>query len=132
VRDGTIDVFASDHAPHAAHEKNGSDGSPAPGFSGLEVAVGAYAAALEDLPISRFVELLSSNPARILGVPGGTLTLGSPADITIFADRAWTVDPASFASLGKCTPFSGKRLPRKVMATIVGGDICFRAEDFQA
>jgi dihydroorotase len=132
ARDGTIDVLASDHAPHAAHEKNASDGSAAPGFSGLEVAVGAYAAALEDLPISRFVELLSSNPARILGVPGGTLTRGSPADITIFADRAWTVDPASFASLGKCTPFSGKRLPRKVMATIVGGDICFRAEDFQA
>jgi len=120
VYDGTVDAFASDHAPHTESEKR--EGL-APGFTGLEVAVGAYAAALPNLPLPRFIELLSTNPARILALPGGTLALGSPADITIFAAREWTVDAASFASKGKCTPFAGRRLPRRVVATIVGGEL---------
>ncbi len=128
VRDGTIDVFASDHAPHTDLEKRRPN-EAAPGFSGLEVAVGAYAAALPGLPLARFVELLSTNPARILGLRAGTLSVGAPADVTIFADRAWTVDPAAFASLGKCTPFAGRALPRQVLATIVGGDVRYRAPD---
>lgn len=123
VRDGAIDVFATDHAPHTIEEKRGDLAHAAVGFTGLEVAVGAYALALPDLPLLRFVELLSTNPARILGIPGGTLAVGSPADITIFAERAWTVDPARFASLGKVTPFAGRSLPRSVVATIVGGEI---------
>ncbi len=132
VRDGTIDAFASDHAPHTAPEKLGSGGPPAPGFSGLEVAVGAYAAAVPDLPVMRFVRLLSTDPARILGIRGGSLQPGDPADVTIFAERAWTVDPANFASKGKCTPFSGRTLPRKVIATIVGGVIAYRAPEWAA
>ena len=119
VRDGTIDAFASDHAPHTRAQKLGE--TAAPGFSGLEIAVGAYAAALPDLPLMRFVALLSTNPARILGLRAGTLRIGEPADITIFADRPWTVDPETFASKGKCTPFAGQRLPRRVLATVVGG-----------
>jgi dihydroorotase len=67
--------------------------------------------------------MLSSNPARILGVPGGTLAVGSPADVTVFADRDWTVDPATFHSKGKRTLFAGKRLPRRAIATIVGGTL---------
>lgn len=128
VRDGTIDAFASDHAPHTAAEKRDFYDA-APGFTGLEIAVGAYAAALPDLAIARFVELLSSNPARILGVPGGKLSIGSPADLTIFADREWRVDPSTFASKGKCTPFAGRVLPRKVLATVVGGSVRYRALD---
>lgn len=131
VREGIIDAFASDHAPHTEREKTGADGVAAPGFSGLEVAVGAYAAALPELPLTRFVQLLSTNPARILGLPGGTLGIGAAADITIFADREWTVDPQAFASKGKCTPFAGRRLPRKVLATIVGGVIRYRAPELQ-
>ena len=127
VYDGTIDAFASDHAPHTESEKR--DGL-APGFTGLEVAVGAYAAALPNLPLPRFVELLATNPARILGLPGGTLAPGSPADITIFADREWTVDAANFASKGKCTPFNGRHLPRRVVATIVGGELRYDALEF--
>jgi dihydroorotase len=130
VRDGTIDAFASDHAPHTQREKQGSSGSPAPGFSGLEIAVGAYAAAVPDLPLTRFVQLLSTNPARIIGVRGGNLLLGEPADVTIFAQRSWTVDPASFLSKGKCTPFAGRTLPRKVIATIVGGVVAYRAPEW--
>lgn len=128
VRDGTIDAFASDHAPHTEQEKQRA----APGFSGLEIAVGAYAAALPDLPMARFVELLSTNPARIIGVRGGTLAIGEPADVTIFSDRGWTVDPAAFASKGKSTPFAGRRLPRKVLATIVGGRVRYRAPELAA
>lgn len=129
VRDGTIDAFASDHAPHTEEEKRGDAERAAPGFTGLEVAVGAYAAALPDLSLTRFVQLLSTNPARILRVPGGTLRIGERADITIFGERDWIVDPGAFASRGKCTPFAGHRLPRKVLATIVGGDVRYRAED---
>jgi dihydroorotase len=126
IYDNTVDAFATDHAPHTAEQKR--DGS-APGFTGLEIAVGAYAAALEDLPLTRFVQLLSTNPARILGVPGGALSVGAPADVTIFADRAWNVDPQRFASKGKCTPFSGARLPRRIVATIVDGELRYRAPE---
>jgi dihydroorotase len=126
VRDGTIDAFASDHAPHMLEEKAELLGQAPVGFSGLETALGAYALALPDLPLRRFVELLSANPARILGVPGGTLRVGSVADVTLFADRPWTVAAARFHSLGKNTPFEGTVLPRRALATIVGGRIVMR------
>ena len=129
VRDGTIDAFASDHAPHTAAEKTGDIRHAAPGFSGLEVAVGAYAAALPDLPLHRFVELISTNPARIVNLPAGSLRIGAAADITIFAEREWRVDPAAFASKGRCTPFAGALLPRKVIATIVGGVVRYSAAE---
>lgn len=123
VRDGTIDAFATDHAPHTDAEKSGDLERACVGFTGLEIAVGAYAYALPGLPVSRFVELLSTKPAALLGVPGGTLAPGSPADVTIFADRDWTVDPAAFYSKGKSTPFAGMTLPRRVLATIIGGTL---------
>lgn len=126
VRDGTVDAFATDHAPHTQAEKQADIRHAAVGFTGLEIALGAYAAALPDLPLLRFVELLSTNPARILGVAGGTLALGSPADITIFAERPWTVDPQSFASKGKSTPFAGCRFERRAIATIVAGELRYR------
>jgi dihydroorotase len=126
VRDGTIDAFATDHAPHTREEKAQLLADAPPGFSGLEIAVGAYAAALPDLPLTRFVELLSTNPARILGVPGGSLCVGSLADVTIFAKRSWRVDSAAFYSLGKNTPFDGASFARRAVATIVGGLVVMR------
>jgi dihydroorotase len=99
----------------------------APGFTGLEIAVGAYALALPELPPSQMVAMCSTNPARVLGVPGGTLAVGSRADVTIFAERPWRVDARRFASLGKCTPFDGMTLPRQVLATIVGGALRYDA-----
>ncbi len=125
VRDGTVDVFATDHAPHTADEKSAALSDASVGFSGLEIAVGAYAAAIPGLSMQRFVELLATNPARILGVAGGTLAVGSPGDVTVFAERAWVVDPAHFASKGRSTPFSGRTLPRRVVATIVGGTVAY-------
>ena len=126
VRAGTIDAFATDHAPHTREEKDRLLDEAPVGFSGLEIAIGAYALALPDLPVARFVALLSTNPARILGVPGGTLAPGSPADVTIFVDRPWTVDAARFHSLGKSTPFDGMTLPRRAIATIVAGRAVMR------
>lgn len=125
VRAGVIDAFASDHAPHTIEEKYGP--SPPPGFTGLEVAVGAYAAALPDLPIARFVEMLSSAPARILGIGGGTLQPGSRADITVVRDVPWRVDARTFVSKGRATPLDGMVLPRRVVATIVGGKLLYDA-----
>ena len=126
VRDGTIDVFATDHAPHTREEKARLLGEAPVGFTGLEIAVGAYDRALPDLPLIRFVELLSTNPARILGVPGGTLEIGATADVTIFAQRPWRVDADAFESLGKNTPFDGAEFARRAIATIVGGRFVMR------
>ncbi|MDQ6929929.1 MAG: dihydroorotase [Candidatus Eremiobacteraeota bacterium] len=123
VREGKIDVFATDHAPHTDAEKSGDLAAAAVGFSGLEIAIGAYALAVPDLPVSRFVELLATNPARILGVPGGTLKLGEPGDLTIFAERKWTVDSKTFQSKGRATPFDGMTFSRSAVATIVGGEL---------
>jgi dihydroorotase len=125
VRDGTIDVFATDHAPHGLDEKAQLLSVAPVGFSGLEIAVGAYAAAIPDLPLDRFVRLLATNPARILGVPGGTLAVGSPADVTIFAERPWTVDSRQFESRGKNTPFEGMTFGRRAIVTIVDGYVVY-------
>jgi len=125
VRDGTIDVFATDHAPHGLDEKAQLLDAAPVGFTGLEVALGGYAAAVPDLPLARFVALCSTNPARILGVPGGSLAVGSAADVTIFAERPWTVDARLFHSKGKSTPFDGMILPRRALATIVGGAVVY-------
>jgi dihydroorotase len=125
VLDGTIDAFATDHAPHGLDEKAQLLSQAPVGFSGLEIALGAYAFALPELPLARFVELLSVNPARILGVPGGTLDVGSPGDVTVFADRAWTVDARMFRSKGKNTPFDGMTLPRRALATVIDGAVVF-------
>ena len=123
VLSGEIDAFATDHAPHTAEEKSSDISAGAVGFSGLEIAIGAYAYALPGLPVWRFVQMLSTNPAHILGVPGGSLAPGSAADVTIFADREWTADPAQFHSKGKSTPFAGMTLPRRAIATIVAGKL---------
>jgi dihydroorotase len=126
VRDGTIDALATDHAPHTRSEKARLLAEAPVGFTGLEIALGAYALALPDLPLDRFVALLSTNPARILNVAGGTLRVGAQADITVFGDREWTVDATRFYSLGRNTPFDGWRLPRRAIATIVGGRVIMR------
>lgn len=123
VRAGDIDVFATDHAPHTAEEKALLLEQAPVGFTGLEIAIGAYAEAVPGLALTQFVAMMSTNPARILGVPGGTLAPGAAADITVFADRPWTVDVAALYSKGKNTPLDGRRLPRRALATIVGGRI---------
>jgi dihydroorotase len=125
IRDGSIDVIATDHAPHHADEKALEFDEAPFGIVGLETAVSLCLDRLVHagvIGLPRLVELLSVNPARILRLAGGTLTEGSPADITVLApDPTVTVDAASFASLGRNTPFDGWSLKGAVAGTIVGG-----------
>src|SRR6185312_15117307 len=123
--DGSIDVIATDHAPHSADEKNVEFDHAPFGITGLETAVSLCFDRLVHrgvLSLPRLVELLSVNPAKIINVAGGTLAEGAPADITILApDLAVTVEAAKMKSKSKNTPFDGWQLRGGVAATIIGG-----------
>jgi dihydroorotase len=125
VADGTLDVIATDHAPHHYDEKEQAFEDAPNGIVGLETAVGlAYtelvATGLIDL--ATMVERMSCAPARALSLPGGTLREGAPADVTLLDPRLeWTVDAATFLSLSRNTPFGGRRLRCRAVRTIVGG-----------
>jgi len=125
LRDGSIDVIATDHAPHHADEKALEFDRAPFGIVGLETAVSLCFDRLVHpghISMTRFVELLSANPARVMRLPGGTLTEGGPADLTILApDAPVTVRSSSFRSKGRNTPFDGWTLRGGVAATIVGG-----------
>jgi dihydroorotase len=128
VKDGIITVFASDHAPHASEEKEGPFSHACAGFSGLETAVAATFDALADLPVATLVRNFSTNPAAMLGVRGGSLAPGTTADITgLFIGRPWTVDPASFQSKGRTTPFAGRTFDVRPALTVVDGAVIFRS-----
>jgi dihydroorotase len=125
LADGTVDAIASDHAPHHYDEKQVEFDRAPFGIVGLETAVSLALDRLVHagrLSLARLVALLSTNPARILGVPGGTLAAGAPADVTLLApDLAVTIDVARFRSKSRNTPFHGYRLRGGVAATMVGG-----------
>jgi dihydroorotase len=133
LADGSIDVIATDHAPHAADEKQVEFDQAPFGITGLETAVSLCLDRLIHrglVTLSRLIELLSVNPARILNVPGGSLAAGAPADITILApDLAVTVVAVRMKSKSKNTPFDGWELRGAVAATIVGGRIVYRNYD---
>lgn len=125
LSDGTIDVIATDHAPHHLDDKWVEFDYAAFGISGLETAVPLV---IDKLVIPgiidwmRMAEIMSSNPAKILGVPGGTLQEGCVADVTIIdPERERSVDPRFFMSKGQNTPFTGWRLTGAPYATIVNG-----------
>jgi dihydroorotase len=129
LADGSIDVIATDHAPHAADEKQVEFDQAPFGITGLETAVSLCLDRLIHrglVTLSRLIELLSVNPARILNVPGGSLAAGAPADITILApDLAVTVSAATMRSKSRNTPFDGWKLRGGVAATIVGGRVVY-------
>lgn len=132
VIDGPIDCLATDHAPHHADEKILEFDLAPSGVIGLETAVPVTYDLLvrrNKLPMIRFVALWSTNPARIFGLPGGTLKVGSIADITLLDMEArLTVTPEKFVSLSRNTPFGGQRLRGWPAATIVGGRVLWRRE----
>jgi dihydroorotase len=125
--DGTIDCIATDHAPHAGSEKEGEFDRAAFGIVGLETAVGLMLDRLVRpgaLPLDTLISRLSRDPARLLGLPGGSLAPGAPADVTILDPAAeWTVDPARFQSRSRNTPFGGWAVTGRPWKTIVGGGV---------
>jgi dihydroorotase len=130
LADGSVDVIATDHAPHHIDEKMVEFDRAPFGIVGLETAVPIVFDRLVHagrISLARMVELLSVNPARLLHVPGGALTEGTPADITVLApDMPSTVDAARLVSRSKNTPFDRWSLVGAVVATFVGGKVVYR------
>ena len=130
VRDGTIDLVATDHAPHHYDEKEREFSDAPNGIVGLETALAVVATHLVVpgiLSWPTLVDRMSTMPARVFGLIGGTLRRESVADVTIFDPAAeWTVDPDQFISKGRNSPYRGKRLTGRATCTIVGGRVVFR------
>ncbi len=130
VLDGTVDCLATDHAPHHADEKAVEFDRAPFGIVGLETALPVTFDLLvvkHRMPLARFVALWSTNPARVFGLPGGTLKVGAAADITLFdPELRATVNPQRFRSLSRNTPFGGRRLRGWPVCTIVGGKVVYR------
>jgi dihydroorotase len=130
LKDGTLDVIASDHAPHSTLEKEVEFDYAASGMIGLETSLSLSLRLVQEgvLTLDQFVARMSTNPAMILRIPKGTLKVGADADVTVIdPDEEWTVDAAALQSRSRNTPFNGWRLRGKVVFTIVGGDIKYRA-----
>jgi dihydroorotase len=129
IADGSVDVIATDHAPHHYDEKHVEFDRAPFGIIGLETAVPLAFDRLVHagvIPLARLIELMSVNPARILRIPGGSLAEGAVADITILApDLAVTIDRARLRSRSKNTPFHGWSFRGGVAATIVGGRVVY-------
>jgi dihydroorotase len=132
VRDGTIDVIATDHAPHHYDEKEREFADAPNGIVGLETALAVnitwlVASGIIDLPT--LVEKMSCAPARVFRLPGGTLRRCSAADVTVFhPTAAWTVEPSRFRSKGRNTPYAGRELQGRAHVTLVDGRVIHRLE----
>jgi len=132
LADGSVDAIATDHAPHAAHEKEMEFERAAFGITGLETALALAITRLhvaKRIPLQRIVELFTAGPARCFDLRGrGSLVRGSFADVTVFdPKKKWTFDAAKSRSKSKNTPFDGWHLTGKVVATIVGGKVEYSA-----
>src|SRR5580693_846527 len=133
LADGTVDAIATDHAPHAAHEKQVEFEHAAFGITGLETALALAITKLHrehKIPLTRIVELLTAGPARVFDLRGrGSLVRGHFADVTIFdPKKRWRFEAAKSRSLSHNTPFDGWQFTGKVAATIVDGKIVYQAE----
>lgn len=127
--DGTIDCIATDHAPHRRQDKQLPYETAAFGISGLETALALSAEILvggEGLSWLRLLDLMSTVPARVFGLDGGTLSRGAPADVTVIdPDVKWTVDPEKFFSKGRNTPLAGRTVASRAVLTFVGGRLVY-------
>jgi dihydroorotase len=132
LKDGTIDVIATDHAPHTASEKSRGLAESAMGVVGLECAFAVLHTALVltgIIPISRLIEVMSLAPRRIFGLGGGALCEGAVADLTVIdTERHTIIDPEQFFSMGRSTPFAGMQVQGDVVMTLVDGRIVYLDE----
>lgn len=133
LADGTIDAIATDHAPHATHEKQVEFEKASFGIMGLETALALSITELQlkhKISVARIVELFTAGPARVFDLNGrGSLTRGNFADVTIFdPKKRWTFEAAKSHSLSHNTPFDGWQFTGRVVATIVGGKFVHRAD----
>ena len=130
---GVIDCVASDHAPHSLKEKDVEYDLAAFGISGIETALALVLRLVQEGRLSplRAIEAMSTIPARIMGLEGGTLKVGFPAHITLIdPEKVWTVKKEKLISKGKNTPFLGWDLKGKAVLTMVGGEVAWVSEDF--
>ncbi len=131
LADGTIDALATDHAPHTDLEKLQRFPEAPNGILGLETAVGTFFTHLVEpaiLPASEIIRKLTAIPARILGIPGGTLSPGAAGDVTVIdPSHTWTVDAHAFRSRSRNTPFHGHTLTGRAVLTILDGRVTHRA-----
>jgi dihydroorotase len=128
LRDGTIDVIATDHAPHATQEKQLGFTEAPFGIVGLETALPLTFALVDEgvLSLESAVDKLSSAPAKAFGLAKGTLAVGADADVAIVNQQEqWEIDPAKFRSKSRNTPFAGWKVKGRITTTIVGGRIVF-------
>ncbi len=126
LKDGTLDAISTDHAPHSPEEK--ADFLKAPnGSIGMETSLAATLTALEgEMTLSEILQKMSWNPAKLLGIPAGTLQVGAPADVVVFdPEQCWTVDGNALHGKSKNTPFKGMTLKGKVAMTIFHGRIVY-------
>ncbi len=127
LKDGTIDCIVTDHAPHHEDDKNVEYNYAAFGISGLETSFAlSYTALVRSgaLTLAELTDKMSGHPAQILGLRGGKIAEGEPADFTVVdLNREWTVDPKKFVSKGKNTPFTGRKVYGSVKYTVVDGEI---------
>ena len=126
LKDGTLDAIATDHAPHSPEEKG--DFLKAPnGSIGMETSLAATLTALQgELSLSEILQKMSWNPAKLLGIPAGTLQAGAPGDVVVFdPEKRWTVDAGALHGKSRNTPFKGMTLQGKVVMTIFHGRIVY-------
>jgi dihydroorotase len=132
LRDGTIDVICTDHAPHHYDAKEREFDDAPNGIIGLETAFGLAVTELVEtglLTLCDLVNRMSTMPARIFNLPGGTLAPSAPADVVIADPKAaWMVDPATFFSKSRNTPFGGRRLTGRAEVTVVRGQVVYQRE----
>ena len=132
LRDGTIDAVATDHAPHSEEEKSRPLVKAPSGAVGLETSLALTLTALyhtKQLTLPEVIRRMSTNPADILHLPKGRMSIGVDADLVIFdPDEQWVIDPEKFASKGRNTPFAGCKVRGKVKYTIVKGEVVYEAQ----
>jgi dihydroorotase len=132
LRDGTIDAICTDHAPHHYDAKEREFDDAPNGIIGLETALGLAITELVEAGLMSLCDLvnrMSTAPARIFNLPGGSLAPGAPGDLTITDPKAvWTVQPSEFYSRSRNTPFAGRRLTGRAEVTIVRGQIVYQRE----